>query len=131
MALESDRFRRSDRLLKAAEYRVVFKQPIRAADKFFTVLASYNGTEKSRLGLAISKKSTPKAVDRNRLKRIARESFRQHNVKSAPLDFVVLAKPGTFKADNATLFSSLSAHWKSVNEKFSLLSDSLDNSSST
>jgi len=131
MALESDRFRRSDRLLKAAEYRVVFKQPIRSADKFFTVLASYNGMEKSRLGLAISKKSTPKAVDRNRLKRIARESFRQHYAKSAPLDFVVLAKPGTFKADNATLFRSMSALWKSVNEKFSLLSDSLDNSSST
>ena len=131
MAHKNDRFRRSDRLLRAAEYRDVFKQPIRSADKFFTVLASYNGIEKPRLGLAISKKSTPKAVDRNRLKRIARESFRQHNVGSAPLDFVVLAIPGTFKADNATLFRSLSAQWKTINEKFSLLSDSLDNSSST
>ena len=43
----------------------------------------------SRLGLALPKRLAPRAVDRNRAKRIARELFRRHAVKAAGLDVVV------------------------------------------
>ena len=43
----------------------------------------------SRLGLALPKRLAPRAVDRNRAKRFARELFRRHAVKTAGVDIVV------------------------------------------
>lgn len=64
-----------------------------------------------RLGLAISKKHAKRAVDRNRLKRIVRESFRQHQATLPAMDFVVMAKGGAQKLSNTELFDSLERHW--------------------
>ncbi len=50
----------------------------------------------ARLGIAISKK-VGKSHDRNRLKRIIRELFRQHKLKSSNIDLlVVVQKPRRF-----------------------------------
>jgi ribonuclease P protein component len=46
----------------------------------------------SRLGLSVPKRQAPRAVDRNRLKRIAREAFRQHGVRGIGLDLVFTAR---------------------------------------
>lgn len=48
-----------------------------------------------RLGLVIGKRILPRAVDRNRIKRCARESFRQLYPELPACDFVVrlLSKP--------------------------------------
>jgi len=43
----------------------------------------------SRLGIALTRRNVPLATDRNRLKRLVREAFRRHPVKSAGLDCVV------------------------------------------
>jgi len=45
----------------------------------------------AKLGLAISKKNNPRAVDRNRIKRIARENFRQVQHSIAKKNLVVMA----------------------------------------
>lgn len=42
----------------------------------------------SRLGLSVPKRQASLAVDRNRIKRLAREAFRQHGVRSLGLDLV-------------------------------------------
>ncbi len=42
----------------------------------------------SRLGLSVPKRQASRAVDRNRLKRQAREAFRRHDVRNAGLDLV-------------------------------------------
>ena len=54
----------------------------------------------SRLGIALTRRLVPRAVDRNRLKRMAREAFRRHPVKHAGLDCVVALR-GTFEASHA------------------------------
>ena len=46
----------------------------------------------SRLGLSVPKRQAPRAVDRNRLKRIAREAFRRHAVRDAGLDLVLTTR---------------------------------------
>ncbi len=109
----STRFPRCARLLKAVEYSRVFKQAIRSSDRLFTVLASPNQQPKAapRLGLAISKKNTKRAVDRNRIKRVIRESFRHRQQSLSTADFVVMAKPVTQNASKAELFKSLEQHW--------------------
>jgi ribonuclease P protein component len=54
----------------------VFRQGQRSADRFFTVLYRPNALDMPRLGFAISRKKVRHATDRNRLKRVVRESFR-------------------------------------------------------
>ena len=46
----------------------------------------------SRLGLSVPKRQAPRAVDRNRLKRIAREAFRRHAVRDLGLDLVFTSR---------------------------------------
>lgn len=62
------------------------------ADKHFKIFYAGNGGEKARLGIIASKKSFPRAVDRNRVKRLVREAFRRHAIRVRKLDLVVLAK---------------------------------------
>ena len=48
----------------------------------------------ARLGIALTRRMVPDAVDRNRLKRIIRDEFRRHGVKNRGIDCVVaLRKP--------------------------------------
>lgn len=107
------RFPKRARLLKPAEFSRVFKDPIRSSDRLFTILAVPNTeSDSARLGLAISKKHAKRAVDRNRIKRVVRETFR-HQLPLLPVaDFVVMARDATIRASNQELFDSLTQHWK-------------------
>ena len=110
-------FPENNRLLAASDYKKVFAKPVRSTDKYFTVLATAGSSNEPRLGLAISKKNTRLATDRNRLKRIIRESFRHHKQIVGGLDLVVMAKFGAAKVDNAKLYESLSTHWKNLSNQ--------------
>ena len=111
---ESQRFPRSARLLDTNCYQAIFADSVKTADAFFTVLARSDGNFRGRLGLAISKRCARKAVDRNRLKRIVRESFRLHQNRLAGTDVVVLCRRGSINASNQRLFVSLADHWQQV-----------------
>jgi ribonuclease P protein component len=106
------RFRREYRLADKSSFSRVFDKAKRSRDKMFTVLYRSNGSDKPRLGLAISQKNCRLATGRNRLKRIVRESFRQHRDELDGLDFVVLNQPIAARADNKALFDSLEQHWQ-------------------
>jgi len=104
-------------MLDAASFDRVFKKARRSSDKMFTILYRSNGRSWARLGLAISKKNCRLAVERNRLKRVARESFRQHQQELAGIDIVVLNRRDSHKADNKLLFESLAKHWHHCQRK--------------
>ena len=98
-------FPRERRLRTWKEFGRVFADPVRSSDRFFTILARPNDVGMARLGLAISRKAAKRAVDRNRLKRIAREVFRH---KTLPAwDYVVTARPQAASAPSAALHESL------------------------
>ncbi len=107
------------KLLKAAEFKFVFDNPVRSSDRYFTVLARPNNLLQSRLGTAFSKKRVKLAVTRNRLKRVTRESFRLTSFARSDMvaDCVVLAGPHCAKATNQQLFKSLETHWSQLNKK--------------
>ena len=111
---ESQRFPRSARLLDSRCYQAIFADSVKSADAYFTVLARTNDLGHDRLGLAISKKCAHRAVDRNRLKRVVRESFRLDQCRLNGSDVVVLCRGQAAKAANQRLFASLAAHWQNV-----------------
>ena len=106
------RLQKENRLLNAAAFSRVFKKATRSGDKWFTVLCRTNDRGIARLGLAISKKHCGKAHARNRIKRIVRESFRQHQAMLAGLDVVVINQKPAAEASNRQLFDSIAGHWQ-------------------
>jgi len=103
-------FGRTQRLVSAAQFKTVFAQARRSSDRYFTVLALANDTGRARLGLAIGKKRIRRAVDRNRMKRLIRESFRLNAPEMAALDLVVISRFDG-NAANEIIADSLSRHW--------------------
>lgn len=114
----SQKFSRDKRLVTAADYRRVFSKPQKSADTYFTVLARPGrfGNDVSRLGLAIAKKQLRKATERNRIKRLARETFRRRNASMNAIDFVVLVRATARQASNRVLFESLNRHFQRLTE---------------
>ena len=103
-------FARKLRLLKATEYKTVFDNPsIRHSNKHLLLLGRQNNLQDSRLGLVMSKKNVGCAVQRNRLKRLCREAFRQHPRDFATIDIVLFGRPGINKLENATIQKALLA----------------------
>jgi ribonuclease P protein component len=109
VAASSTAFTRASRLISGQEFSRVFAGASRSADPLFTVLGRPNDQGHPRLVLAISKRVAPRAVDRNRLKRLVRESFRQ--LPLAPLDYVVMARRDAIAARNDRLRASLDRHF--------------------
>lgn len=116
-ACSGEQFSRHVRLLKPDEYSRVFKNPIRSSDRYLTILAVQSETEYARLGLAISKKNAKRAVDRNRIKRIIRESFRLVQHELPAIDLVIMAKPVTKSANNQQIHHSLQEHWNRLKKQ--------------
>ncbi|MEM8984526.1 MAG: ribonuclease P protein component [Pseudomonadota bacterium] len=108
--MADERFSRSQRLLIASQFQHVFDNPVRSRDSFFTVLGRPSGQPTARLGLAVSRKTDKRAVMRNRLKRLIRESFRRQRLPA--LDVVVITKPAAARAARTELTTSLEQHWQ-------------------
>jgi ribonuclease P protein component len=84
----SSKFTCTYRLLRADGFDHVIREN-NVADKQFKVFFTHNSKNNARLGIIASKKQLPSSSDRNRVKRLIREAFRQHNIKYSKLDLVV------------------------------------------
>jgi ribonuclease P protein component len=73
-----------------------------------------NGLDYPRLGLAIARKILPRAVDRNRVKRLVREDFRHNQQRLPAADLVIYGQPGLGKADAALIRQTLAEFWLKV-----------------
>ena len=112
-------FNRESRLLTPGQFQSVFKKPIRFGSRHFTLLIiptnlSDDSTKNNRLGLAIAKKRVKLAVQRNRIKRIIRESFRINQHDLPAIDIVVMVKSGIDQLDNKEINQELSKIWRKI-----------------
>lgn len=108
-------FKPEYRLLTPGQFKLVFDGATRkASGPYVLLLARPNDLGHPRLGLVIAKKSVKRAVDRNRVKRIARESFRLNKPELGNLDIVVLARKGLGELDNAALHEMYRGMWRKL-----------------
>ncbi|MCB1700235.1 MAG: ribonuclease P protein component [Pseudomonadales bacterium] len=108
-------FPKTKRLLKAGDYSRVFDNAqAKASQKYLLLLARENDGPGHRLGLVIAKKNVRLAVQRNRIKRIAREFFRALPESEPSMDVVLLTRRGIDQLDNAELSSILQQQWQKL-----------------
>lgn len=104
-------FPRELRLLTPASFAFVFQQPKQAGTPQITFFGRMNELGHPRIGFAIAKKQIKRAHERNRIRRITRESFRLRQHQLPSMDFVVLAKKGAVELDNLVLAKILEKLW--------------------
>jgi ribonuclease P protein component len=113
-ASQSFNYSRLSRLTTPAQYQRVFSGAQRSGDRYFTVLYRSNDGDTARLGFAVAKKRIRKAVGRNRIRRLARESFRHECRTLGGIDIIIMARAAAEAASNADLYASLEQHWDRV-----------------
>ena len=104
------------RLRRKSEFDAAYARGRRFGDGFFAVTASSNDKHGARLGMAVAVRTAGNAVERNRIRRIVRESFRLHQHTLPAVDLVVSARPKARGAAGAELHASLTALWAKVIE---------------
>jgi ribonuclease P protein component len=117
-------FGKSRRLLKAADYKQVFDHnEARASHRYFLLLAKPSTSAHQRLGLVVAKKNVKLAVQRNKVKRVVRETFRQLPDNDPPLDMIFLARRGVEQLDKRQLSSILREQWRKLTRQIAQSSD--------
>lgn len=108
-------FPRGARLLSAADYQQVFRRHRRYAnDAWLLLVHRKQGGGDARVGLAIAKKKARRSVDRSRLKRVVRESFRHQRSYLTGLDIVVMNTPLSASLPRSALRERLDALWREI-----------------
>ena len=107
-------FEPGKRLHRPAEFRAVGRRGRKLRDAYFTLSVLVNHDGCARLGLAIATRIFGTAVARNRIKRLARESFRLTQYDLPAVDVTVAARDAARHARPEELRASLAKHWKNV-----------------
>jgi ribonuclease P protein component len=111
-------FDRGKRLLNAGDFKSVFDNPrFKLSHRHFLILAVPGTGPCARLGLVIAKKNIRLAVQRNRVKRVVRETFRQSQQQLDSLDIVFLARRGFETLPLTEQSGIMHATWQKLADK--------------
>jgi ribonuclease P protein component len=105
-------------LHQPAEFRAVRQRGKKISDAYFSLSVLANDESRPRLGLAIATRTFGTAVARNRIKRLARESFRLNQHELPSVDVMVSARDAARLAPPKDLRASLERHWKSITKRW-------------
>lgn len=106
-------FGRELRLTQSKQYRKVFQEAKKVRLQSLLLQVIFNNLSHPRVGIAVAKSRVPRAVDRNQIKRIIRESFRLSNL-SEGLDIVVIVQKGFDKLTKSKQREQLDYLWQKL-----------------
>jgi len=107
-------FSRKYRLLKKHDFQSVFAKSHKSVHKFIIALYQQTQHDYGRLGIMLSKRHLPRAVDRNTLRRVIRESFRHHHDALKGLDIIILLRSECTPLDRKALRTDIDYLWQKV-----------------
>lgn len=111
-------FERDKRLLTARNFQAVFDDTqLKVARPQLLFLARPNQLQHPRLGMVIAKKNIRRAVDRNRIKRVVRDTFRVTQHQLGSVDIIFLARKGIEKLSPSDQTALLQQCWLNLAKK--------------
>ena len=105
---------RAARLLKAGDFAALRGKSRRIGVRHFLAEFSPNALDTCRLGQAVSRRVSKRAVQRNRIKRLVRESYRLVRSELPSIDILLIARPSAVDVANRALREALSALWNKL-----------------
>ena len=107
------------RLLTSAEFRAVFAAvERRVSHRNYLLLVRPNEGQGPRLGLVVARKNIRLATRRNRIKRVARETFRQQADNLMSIDVLFLPRRGLDELSPERQTRLLRQAWRELAEAF-------------
>lgn len=100
--------------LNKAGFDLVMKKGVKVVTPFFVFLYHRNTEGPNQLGLIIAKKNIPLAVQRNRYRRISKESFRLNQHTFVHTKIVVIVRRVANPPSNAELHACLAKFWSQL-----------------
>ena len=107
-------FPRAARLLTPRDFARLRGISRRINTRHFSAEVAPSGHDVARLGLAVSRRASKSAVRRNRIKRIARDSFRRHRHRLPAVDVLVIARASAVLEDNPSLRVEFERLWERI-----------------
>ncbi|WP_083846010.1 MULTISPECIES: ribonuclease P protein component [Rhodanobacter] len=105
---------RDARLRRPGDFAALRTSSGRAGGRCFHMRFRENELGHARLGLAISKRVSKRAVERNRIKRLLRESFRRVRHQLPAVDMMVMAREQAAGVPGPQLLTELDGLWKKL-----------------
>ena len=105
---------RTARLLKPGDFAALRTASRRLNARHFIAEFAPNNRAGCRLGQAVSRRVSKRAVDRNRIKRLVRESYRHVRSELPCVDILVIARTSAVRTTSADLREDLANLWKKL-----------------
>lgn len=105
---------RAARLLSAADFAALKPRSRRLGSRHFIAEFARNDLDTARLGQAVSRRVSKLAVDRNRIKRLVRESFRHARARLPSIDLLLIARSSAATAAAKAVREDLELLWRKL-----------------
>ena len=104
----------SARLRNPADFAALRREGKRIATRHFRTQFRISPDAEPRLGMAVSRRVSKRAVVRNRIRRTVRESFRLRRTTLPNCDVLLIAQTSAATTTNGELRSDLEAIWNQL-----------------
>jgi ribonuclease P protein component len=108
------RLPRTARLLRPGDFAALRAAAERISSRHFRAEYRASPTDGTRLGMAVSRRVSKRAVVRNRIRRVTREYFRVHRATLPKFDVLLIARTSAAEQTNDALRADLEMLWRKL-----------------